>query len=90
MYFFALWFESFLLIFSFHFSNFIYLICNFITSHLLRKSPSIDFRSLFSSGFKAFKAPTYFIPSSTMDFTCFSNALLSVEYENLSCSVILL
>ena len=90
MYFFVLYFESFLLIFSYYFLNFIYLICNFITSHILRKSPAIDFRSLFSSGFKAFKASTYFIPSSTIDFLCFSNALLSAEYENLSCSVILL
>ena len=52
------------------------------------KIPSIGFMSsLFSSGFKAIKASTYFIPWPSIVFICFSNALASGEYVDLPYSI---
>ena len=47
------------------------------------KSPSIGFKpSWFSSGFKAFKASTCFIPWSWIAFFCFSKAFTKGEFVN--------
>ena len=54
------------------------------------KGPSVNSSSRFSSGFKAFKASTCFIPWSSTVFNCFSNALLRGEYVNVAYSIILL
>ena len=55
------------------------------------KIPSIDFMSsIFYSGFKAFKALTYFIPCSSIVFICFSNTLSRGEYINVACYIIIL
>ena len=54
------------------------------------KNPSVDSSSWFSSGCKAFKASTFFIPWSSIVFIYFSNALARGEYVNLACSIILL
>ena len=51
--------------------------------------PSTDFGSLFSAGFKAFKAPTCFIPWFPIVYICFSNDLPRGEYVNLACVTIL-
>ena len=54
------------------------------------KIPPIDFMSsLFFSGFKAFAASTCFIRWSSNVFICFPNALLTGEYVNFACSIIL-
>ena len=55
-----------------------------------RKSPSIDFSFWFSSGFKAFKASSFFIYCSPIIFICFSSALPSGEYVQLACFIIFL
>ena len=52
------------------------------------KIPSVISSSLFSTGFKAFKASICFIPWSSVVFIFFSNALPSGEYVNLACSII--
>ena len=44
------------------------------------KIPSTYFGDWFSSCFKAFKTSTHFIPSSSIVFVCFSNAVPSGEY----------
>ena len=41
-------------------------------------------------GFKNFKASNCFFRCSSFVFICFSNALMSGEYLNLACSIILL
>ena len=54
--------KTFLPNFIFSLFNFVYLIFNFTTSCFFLKIPSLDFSSGLSSGFKAFKASTCFIP----------------------------
>ena len=62
----------------------------FSSSLIYHFYPSVDSDSFFSSGFKAFKVSTCFIPWSSFVFICFSNSLSRAEYVNFACSIILL
>ena len=90
MYFLCHTLSLFFFIFSSHFliSPILFLFSLFLI--FFGKTLSIDSSSWFSSGFKAFKVSTFFLPWSLIVFICFSIALPRGEYVNLACSIILL
>ena len=86
--------ESYICLFLFHVlnpstSSFPFLVSLFFI--FFGKITLINFTScMFSFGFKTSEALTCFLPSPSVTFICFLNALPKGEYVNLTCSINLL